>query len=354
MESMQNNVPFYKEQIDKINDFLNHNFDKDFFEDLEKLIEDIVLKTKSIIPELANINDQDLENFFENFSTKIFEPTFDNPNEAIKIAGDFFKSINPAYEQIYYNLLQNKELKFQIGGNFLDSFEDYIILNNNYNDVITIVHEVVHHFNNDNPTFLTQLLTECDSISYEQLACEYVKNIYGASVPINAIRILKLFTDDPYDFITAWKVISKLHSENKLNIQDLEKYYESLPNDSLEKKALDNNSLNHLATFADHFPHEYSYDIGFLISCYTYTHSIEKDNKALKALTDVMSRGKGLDNEVLNILEDAGIPIVKDGKLSLKGDNASIITDAYLKVLLNVDFSILDTIDKSQEISKIA
>lgn len=302
---------------------------------------------------------------------------------SVKIASDFFKSLNPKFSYMFENILRHEtniydnkndySVKFQKVAPIKKEFEKLgssglcyhevsfanldgsvpISYTESIEDIFTIVHEMTHKFSSPKEQFymLKHFLGEVTSISMEFLLKDYLienTDYDKAEILINNRNRLMHSVYFNSVYVIFESILLKLYKENNNHVtqDNLEQYLNSLEKDSIIyqlliykkdeylQQILDKNSLNF-------YTHQ-RYIIGTLLAC--DFHSKINDNpkkiSELFSLIDILGNTKLEADKDLNILKKLDIPLIHNNQLivteydltRLRNDYKNEIADVlYLK-----------------------
>ena len=248
-------------------------------------------------------------------------------NEAIESLG----IINPEYKSIAYNVIKDPEnIEFKIPKkqeDALDNAYNEIYLSNNYYTVIVLVHEIMHNIVapqntesvDEHSGIIDYMLDEVPSMTIEQLTVDRVSE--KAGIPFDAINKLHILNFQQmargYASRTVRSIQAFLKDPSKEN-KDLDYAIEHHQYENIPEAVYD---------FAFYFTHY----LGMIVSSYVYAKIKEDPSNAkmIDKLLSMIARGKYYPKEAVQTLEELGIPIVQDGKLSLNQESIQILYNSY-------------------------
>ena len=299
------------EKLDSIIADLNRFFyliDKDFFSDFDRLRDEIT----------------DEYGFFNNNKTLQISGDLagDIPlEESIRIAGEVFESINPKYKEMFLNLIRDPKYKIHYAEGNQTNYNDDLYLNGTIDDVLVIVHEFAHNFvSSDGDGFFLNLFGEVNAILWEKIAVDYLASHYNTYIDNNRARLIELMN---YRTKSLKKFYMDLLEKSKNGI-DKDGFFEVYREASIPVRLfLDSNLLlsrfgTQLFLFSNYY-----HDIGFVLANSIYQDCIGNMDCIYKLydVERVNSFSDDLLSQGLSIFYEDDIPIIHDGKISLKGSN---------------------------------
>lgn len=339
--------------------------DGDYFKNIHKLM-DYVLENSSVIPD-----DCPSDGVFSSIDI----------NDSVEIVADFFRTINPMYEQMFRNMVRELSTTFISREQLVRMKEDYmevssgveimddtiytcICYDNTIRDCYMLVHEFCHRFSltkNDVELKLIQgVFAEVDAITLELLLQDYLYDKYGSSMKANFKLYYRLINikGNCQNYVEYYQgdnvVISHtyimedlldLYKENgKLDEQIFMKYYNSLEDNSNAYFSWDSYDRDDIFEYLSKgfLPYGSAHFVGALLAFYIY-QEIKKNPDNIKMFTtmfEVLGYADFEQEKALAKLEQVGIPIVKTGKIVIDEDAMGKLIEAYQKELNDIDFSV--------------
>lgn len=368
--------------MDKFLKYVEETKEADYSEEYKKRLEYEYNICKKLLPDLIQFKDK-----------RIDLPRKLDYNDSIKIAGDFFKSINPELESDYYNIINNEKsditkfeqtkeekqrdwdslfggpkletkygysVKFESKNEQLETYEDYLnsltgsassygytkfSMLGNMTDVNTIVHEFSHRFSLSNGAYTH--FGECPSIYSELMLYDYLdKNNIVSQEELFNLKKIK-FTSYLYR-IAVPKILDKnaidlISSGKELNQETLSQYINSLDENSEDKYAIEF-AMQNPETFDKTNRQGFEYIEGVLLASHMKNNNIDFTN----LLTDL---AHCVDNEdLLNLYNNKyGLNVViEDGELRISDELSKDLVASFHKEIGKHEDT-LDISEKSQE-----
>lgn len=329
-------------EVEKLKRFFSV-YDDNFFTGMKKLF----IGVSEILRSYNGVNYcEQSDSIFK----EIFEQRSKNEgvsrSDTIGLTVEFFEMLNSKYQEIVVNLLQDYLIE---NGDINHSSSARMFLSGNYYDVITLCHELTHKFvtgselENDYDNFRNfgewkfspygTILSEIDSIVIEFLACDfiYLKTGKDLFMPNTLFRLLVVDS--------ASKKVIGMDKDIKIA--------------SIFKKVDTREAFEEFYAMTSEFPTNaeryytqkmrwYSHTFGTVVACYIYQQILDNPQKFDMFLGVEKAMGT-VDNTgtLFSYLEQLGLPIVKDGKLSLDDDSVGVML-----------LSVKKTLDKAHNVSE--
>lgn len=353
-------------EYDKINNYFKQFIkvvNPDYFDKIHKLMKDI----------FENSNDIP-EDYPKNAYSSI------DINDSIEIVANFFKTINPMYEQMFRTLIKDSSTTFisaeqakmmeeelmDIDSGIEitdDSIETYICYNNTFEDVYTLVHEFCHRFSitkdRINFNIVQGIFSETDAIVFELLLQDYLDKKFGNSIKANYKLNTRLintkeccqfyleFQKNTFPQLSNYYIMEDLFElykkYNNINEEIFKNYYDSLKDNSNTKASWDYYDKKEISKhlLQGFLPYGSAHFIGTLLAFYIHQKIKETPSniEMLTILFNIIGYAEFEQKEALNKLEQIGIPIVTDGKIVIDENSIKKLIIAYQKELEDIDLT---------------
>lgn len=334
------------------------NFLKEYFKDIDiDFLEGFLIIFEHMLDKIKNDG------------WNVETPSQEYPIEqTLEMIEEFYNSLSPALGNATHNHLQKmryrmspdisskEDIEFDKTRKYSEkkilSFENSSLnaftLEGNYRDVVVGSHEVAHRFTSNQSATPTQIASlmfdEADTMYAEMLCTDFINAKYKQNfIGIYNFRTIALKSSlESHDFDKSISNIEALkclvdylkfvqNNEINNNISDfkaktevLDKKLNSGKGTIFEKKEFV------LSQIYDAF----EYHFAFTYANFLYQEAQkapEKKADIFKKLLKINSYKTGFEDEQLSVIEDTGLPIVKDGKISLESQGIEAFISAFDK-----------------------
>ena len=256
-----------------------------------------------------------------------------DPNLIINECCDFYNSVNPLYGEMAKSIVRDpSQVKFKCPRNpkdALNSYQTKVNINQNWNDVCILSHELAHGFvtpvnyedREKQLNIFVGLLGEIPPIVVEYLSSDYLLEKRG--VVANVLEKQRMSN-------VAY-IYNNMFDENGYigDLQEIINYIHGNHCNSSTEEIINSDFKYIILQFLNNF----AYVIGILVANYIYLKIKENpDNvKMLDSMLTVLAKGEYYPEECIQLMEKLEIPIVQNGKISLSGDNMKKLYVSYFE-----------------------
>lgn len=255
--------------------------------------------------------------------------------DLLELTKDFFGTLSPVYQKKFEDIISTGTIKLEENPtlSMADSDASKLILTGNYSVFPTLVHESTHNFNNSpkNRSILHILLGEADAICMEQLAIDYLKS--QKNINLDCFYTLREIDFAESDFFECKDIMAFINLFNAQKNGDIDFNDDSLKAaKTLYPYRAPIRQLNSLNSNFSMTMSGFSHQLGYILANYIHEKISEDPGniKMLESVIQCVSMEDYQEEEAIKILSENGIPIVKDGKLSLDPENINLL-EIYLK-----------------------
>ena len=272
----------------------------------------------------------------EEFQRMLFSNQGVDPNLIVKTCIEFYDSINPEYGNMARNILAAPNLmRFKLMGDEMGlggSSNTMTELNQNYSDIPVLAHEVAHEFTLPTlekeapaPELVQAILEETSTIAFEYLASDYVREKLGVNMDaMEMMRVIGFYTSPSYN---------EAEDVSPKDITDLMEFANN-GKSNLKPEAINILGKNkNIKRYASLVCKDFIYYIGTLLANHIYL-KIKENPENIKMLDNILTalaKSGAYQEEMINLLEQNGIPIAHNGKISLNEKDMEILYDDYFK-----------------------